>query len=89
VGVTLFPAIYQEFWYLVEVENQIQLTHITEELIQNLNKEMNTFKICQLIVRDVHTHGEEETSIPTINHFMSPKLSSKYSSQNKYKFQNK
>lgn len=45
--------------YLVEVEHQIQLAYITEEVVQNLNKEMNAFKVCELIVCDIHTHGEE------------------------------
>ncbi|KAF2569726.1 hypothetical protein F2Q68_00025226 [Brassica cretica] len=34
------------FWgYLVEVENQIKLTDIAEEIVQNLDEQVDTFKV--------------------------------------------
>ena len=32
--------------YLVKVEHQIQLAHVPEKLIQNLDKEVNCLQIC-------------------------------------------
>lgn len=32
--------------YLMEIKYQIELTHITEEVIQYLHKQMDAFQIC-------------------------------------------
>lgn len=41
---------------LVEVEDQIQLTDVAEEMVQYLHKQMNAFKIGQLVVCDINAH---------------------------------
>jgi hypothetical protein len=53
--------------YLVEVEDQIQLTHIAKEGIQHLHEEMDGFKIGQLIVICVYTGTEEQSCIAAID----------------------
>lgn len=45
--------------YLIEVEHQIQLTHIPKELIQHFNEEMYRFQIRQLIIIRVYARAEE------------------------------
>lgn len=40
--------------YLMEIENQIQLTDVAKKMIQYLHKQMNTFKIRQLVVRNIN-----------------------------------
>lgn len=43
----------------MKIKNQIELTHIAEEMIQNLHKQMNTLEVGQLIVCYVHTKREK------------------------------
>lgn len=45
--------------HLVKVENKIQLANIPKELIQHLDKEMNSLQVCKLIIVSVHTDAEE------------------------------
>lgn len=60
--------------YLVEVEDQIKLTDIAEEVIQNLHKQMDALKVSQLIVRYVHAHGEKQSSVTPVYHLVCSKL---------------
>jgi hypothetical protein len=59
---------------LLKIENQIQLTYIAEEMIKNLHKQVDTFKVHELIVSNVNTQGEEETRISPVYYFVCPKL---------------
>lgn len=43
----------------MKIKNQIELTHIAEEMIQNLHKQMNALEVGQLIVCYVHTKREK------------------------------
>ncbi len=56
--------------YLVEVEDQVQLTHIAEVVVKYLHKQVDTFQVGKLIVCDVNTHGKEQTRIPPVYHFV-------------------
>jgi hypothetical protein len=53
--------------YLIEIEDQIQFTHIPKELIQHLDEEMYRLQICQLIVVLIYTRTEEQTRIATVD----------------------
>jgi hypothetical protein len=53
--------------YLVKVEHQIQLTHVPEERIQYLHKEVYRLKVCELVVVCINACAEEETSVSAIN----------------------
>jgi hypothetical protein len=45
--------------HLVEIEDQIQLAHVSEELVQDFNEEMDRFQVCELIVICVDADAEE------------------------------
>jgi len=49
---------------------------------------MNTFKVGQLIVRNVNTHGEEEAGIASIYHFVRSKLSHTMFNENQETYSN-
>jgi hypothetical protein len=53
--------------HLVEVKDQIQLTNIPKERIQNLYEEMYCLQIRKLIIICVHTGAEEKSSIAAID----------------------
>ena len=52
---------------LVKVEHQIQLTHIPEELIQDLDEKVKGLQIGQLVVIGVDTRAKEEACVATID----------------------
>lgn len=64
------------FGYLVEVEHQIKLTNIAEEMVQNLDEQVDAFKVSQFIVRYVHTQGEKQASVSPVNDLVCSKLQS-------------
>jgi hypothetical protein len=45
--------------YLIKVEYQIQLAHISKESIQYFHKEMNGFQIGQFIIVGIDAYTEE------------------------------
>lgn len=53
--------------YLVEVEYQIQFAHVPKERVQHLDKEMNGFQVCKLIIIRVDAGAEEQPCVPTIH----------------------
>ena len=69
----------------MEIEHQIQLTDVTEEMIQYLHKQMNTFKVSQLVVRDVDTHWEEKARVTSIDDLVCSKLSQSISNKDQCK----
>ena len=56
--------------YLVEVEDQVQLAHIAEVMVKNLHKQVDTLQVSKLVVCDIDAHGEEQSRIPPIDHFI-------------------
>lgn len=52
--------------YLIEVEHEVQLAHVTKELIQHFYEEVYGLEICQLIVVGVYTRTEEEPCISPV-----------------------
>lgn len=53
--------------YLVEVEDQIQLTDVAEVVIKDLHKQVNGLQGGQLVVRHINAHREEQPSIPPVD----------------------
>ena len=53
--------------HLVEIKNQIQLTHIPKEAIQHLDEKMYRFQIRQLVVVRVDAHAEEEACVAPVD----------------------
>ena len=60
--------------YLIKVEHKIKLTYIVKVLIQDLNKVVNCFKVIQVVVIDIHTDTEVQTSIPSVDNLEVPEL---------------
>ena len=52
---------------LVKVENQVQLTHVPEELVEHFDEEMNRFEISQFVVVGVDADAEEETGVAAVD----------------------
>ena len=61
----------------MEVENQIKLTDIAEEMVQNLNEQVDAFKVSQLIVCYVNAQGEKQACIAPVYNLMRSKLQQK------------
>ena len=54
--------------HLVEIENQVEFTDVVEIFIENFDKVVNGFQICQIVVCDIDTDTEVETSVTTIDY---------------------
>jgi hypothetical protein len=52
---------------LVKVEHQIQLTHIPEERIQHLDKEVYRLQVRELIVVGIDARAEEQSCIAAVD----------------------
>lgn len=52
---------------LIEIKHQIQLANVSEELIQDFDKEMNGFQVCEFVVVGVDTGAEEEAGVPAVD----------------------
>lgn len=55
--------------YLVEIEHQVQLTHVAKELIQYFYKEMYCFQVRELIVVGIYARAEEQSGIAAVDDF--------------------
>lgn len=53
--------------HLVEVEDQVQLAHIAEELIQNLDEEVDGLQIGELIVVRIYACAEEQAGVTAVD----------------------
>lgn len=53
--------------YLVEIKHQIQLTHIPKEAIQDLNEEVYSLQIRQLVIIGVDADAEEEACVAPVD----------------------
>lgn len=60
--------------HLVEVEHEVQFTHVVEILIQHLYKVVNSLEVCQVVISHVHTNTEVQTSITPVNDLEVPEL---------------
>lgn len=60
--------------YLVKVEDEIQLTHIVEVLIQHFDEVMYSFKVAQVVVIYVDADAEVEPRIAPVNDLEVAKL---------------
>lgn len=52
---------------LVEVEDQVQLAHVAEEGVQDLDKEVDGLEVGQLVVVGVDAGAEEEAGVPAVD----------------------
>jgi hypothetical protein len=46
-------------------------------MVQYLNKQMDAFQICQLIVSDIHAHWEKKSCISPVDDFVCTELKEK------------
>ena len=53
--------------HLVEVEHQVELTDVAEELIQYLHKVVDGLKIAEVVVLEVKTEAEIQTSVSLVH----------------------
>jgi len=53
--------------YLVKVEDEIQLTDISKEGIEDLDKEVNGLQVCKLVIVGIDTQTKEETGVTTVH----------------------
>lgn len=60
--------------YLVEVEHQVQFTHIVEVFIQDLHKIVYSFQVAQVIVIHIHAYTEVQPCIPSVHDLEVPEL---------------
>lgn len=52
---------------LVEVEDQVQLAHIAEELVEQLDEEVDRLEVEQLVVIHIDAKGEEQPGITAVD----------------------
>ena len=53
--------------HLIEIENDVELTDITEVFVEKLHKEVDCFQVSKFIVIDVHGNSKEQAGVSTIN----------------------
>ena len=53
--------------HLVKVEHQVELTDVAEELIQYLHKVVDGLKIAEVVVLEVKTEAEIQTSVSSVD----------------------
>ena len=46
-------------------------------MVQYLDKQMDTFQVCQFIVSDVHAHREKKSCISSVDNFVCAELQEK------------
>lgn len=54
---------------LVEIEDQIQLAHVTEKGIQNFDEEMDGLEVGELVVVCIDACAEEEAGVAAVDDF--------------------
>lgn len=59
---------------LVEVEDEVELAHVAEEGVQDLDEEVDGLEIRQLVVVGVDARAEEEARVPSVHHLVVPEL---------------
>lgn len=60
--------------YLVEIEDQVQLTHVPKEAIEHLDEEVDGFQVRELVVVGVDAGAEEEAGVPSVHDLILPEL---------------
>lgn len=59
---------------LVEVEDQVQLAHVAEEGVEDLDEEVDALEVGQLVVVGVDARAEEEAGVPPVHDLVVPEL---------------
>ena len=62
-----FSSLTPSATYLVEVEHQIQLTHIPKESVQYLHKEVYSLQVCELVIIRIDASAEEQPCVPPVH----------------------
>ena len=52
---------------LVEIENKVELAHIAEILVKDLDKQMDCFQAPQLVIIHVHAEREEQPRVSPVS----------------------
>lgn len=60
--------------YLVKVEDQVQFADVAEESVEDLDEEVDSLEVGQLIVIGVDTRAEEEACVATVDDLVVAKL---------------
>ncbi len=60
--------------HLVEVEDEVQLAHVAEVVVEDLHKQVDCFQAGQLIVGGINAHGEEQARIAPVHDLVGPEL---------------
>jgi hypothetical protein len=59
----------QDSIHLIKVEHQVQLAHVPEERIKDLDEEVDGLEVRQLVVVCVDAGAEEEASVAAVDDF--------------------
>ena len=60
--------------HLVEVEDEVELAHVPEELVEQLDEEVDRLKVDELVVLRVDAQREEEAGVPAVDELVLPPL---------------
>ena len=60
--------------HLVEVEDEVELAHVGEVVVQDLDEEVDGLQVGQLVVGHVHAEREEEARVAAVDHLVLPEL---------------
>lgn len=59
---------------LVKIKHQVQLAHIAEERIENLDEKVDGLEICKLVVVGVDADTEEQTGVASVDNLHGTEL---------------
>ena len=51
----------------MEVEDEVELAHVGEVVVQDLNEEVDDLEVRELVVVDVDAQGEEEAGVAAVD----------------------
>ena len=58
----------------MEVEDEVELAHVLEVVVEDLHEEMDRLEVSKLVIVHINTHGEEEACITPIYDFVRAEL---------------
>lgn len=70
--------------HLVEIKHKVELAHVVEVVIQNLHKQVDSFKHYQLIICDIHAEREKEAGVSAVDDFVRSELQEESAGANTY-----
>ena len=60
--------------HLVKVEDEVELAHVAEELVEQLDEKVDGLKVQELVVVHVNGQREEEAGVPAVDELVRPEL---------------